>query len=207
MQVNSKIWKSRINYSSNLIQLEVEEIKEVNTVKPEKVYLPLNQHQKRHHHRRRFKGKKCWMCKSRGHLKKDFPMQKCFYYGKPGHIKKKYICGELNMTLLILKDKQRGGTGEKKKAKESKTNSKRLNETYYFQGRRRKSYLSLQKKWTWAILWGLPIHHREESFWATVITKKDNGESNKDLYPSETTQALGLPLSSLWKRWRGIEWL
>ena len=49
VQLNSKIWESRIKYSSNLIQLhEVVEVKEVNTVKHEKGYLLLNQHQKSH---------------------------------------------------------------------------------------------------------------------------------------------------------------
>ena len=121
VQLNSKIWESRIKYSSNLIQLhEVEEVKEVNTVKPEKGYLPLNQHQKSHYHRRRFKGKKCWVWKSRGHLKKDCPMLKCFYCGKPGHIKKKCIWWELYKTLLILKDKQRAETEKRKKQKNQK---------------------------------------------------------------------------------------
>ena len=49
VQLNNKIKESRIKYSSNLIQLhEVVEVKEVNTVKHEKGYLLLNQHQKSH---------------------------------------------------------------------------------------------------------------------------------------------------------------
>ena len=44
---------------------------------------------------------------------------------------------------LDPKGQTKGGTGEKKKAKESKKNCKRRNETCDFQARSRKSYLSL----------------------------------------------------------------
>ena len=120
-QLKIKIWNARSKNSSNLNQLqEVEEEKEANTEKPVKGYLPLYQHRKSHYHRRKFKGKKCWECKSRGHLKRDCPKLKCFYCGKPGHIKRKCIWWELHKALLIIKEKQKAEPEIRKKQKNQK---------------------------------------------------------------------------------------
>ena len=93
-QIEEKLWKKRLENSSNHIQLleiEVEEEKEEHLREPKKGFLPLYQHYKGHYHRRKKKMKRCWICKSRGHFKRDCPRMKCFYCGRQGHKKRRNV--------------------------------------------------------------------------------------------------------------------
>ena len=120
-KLEAKIWNKRVPIpsSQDLYHHDIVEVKE-ELGKPDEGFLPLNQCNRRHYHRRRKKGKRCWLCGSWKHLKRNCNKLRCYYCGNQGHIKKKCYKYQLNIAIQMLKRASLGEKQEKIKQKNSK---------------------------------------------------------------------------------------